>query len=361
MPALIRRVTAWALSLRVVRAFLVYSGARGPMLADSVTYRTLFSLFAAVLLGFSFAALWLAGNPAGLSALTSSVNSVVPGLVGPKGLLDVSSIDAPAGFTLGGILGTLGLLGAAIGAIGSLRSALRQIAGVTTDDTLIVWVLLRNLGVALGIGVALVAAALVTFVATAGLTFVRELIGVSADSWVTAFFTWLVSTIIVLALDSAAIAVAFAALSGVRTRRSTLLRGALLGGFGLVVLQQLSGLFIGGASNNPLLATFASLIALLLWLNLSSQVILIAGAYITVATEEDHDRVRAKFGASTMIQFRVRRAEKAVQAATGELTAAREAETKERETLATADPTAAARESEAESNAGAKAGAQTGV
>ncbi|KQR20886.1 YihY/virulence factor BrkB family protein [Microbacterium sp. Leaf151] len=354
MLDLIRRVTAWALSLRLVRAFLVYSGARGPSLADSVTYRTLFSLFAAVLIGFSFASLWLAGNPEGLSALVRSVNSVVPGLVGENGLIKIEDIEAPAGLTLAGILGSLGLIGAAIGAIGSLRAALRQIAGVTTDDTLIVWVLLRNLALAVGIGLALVAGAAVTFLATAGLTFVRELLGVSADSWVTAVLTWLLSTLVVLALDSAAIAAAFALLSGVRARRSTLIRGALIGGLGLVVLQQLSGLFVGGASSNPLLATFASLIALLLWLNLSSQVILIAGAYITVATEEDHDRVRAKYGAATMIQFRVRRAEKAMSAALGELNAAREAEAKERETLAKTDPEAAARETDAERDARAK-------
>ncbi|WP_285137925.1 YihY/virulence factor BrkB family protein [Microbacterium sp. lyk4-40-TSB-66] len=354
MLDLIRRVTAWALSLRLVRAFLVYSGARGPSLADSVTYRTLFSLFAAVLIGFSFASLWLAGNPEGLSALVRSVNSVVPGLVGENGLIKIEDIDAPAGLTIAGIVGSLGLIGAAIGAIGSLRAALRQIAGVTTDDTLVVWVLLRNLALAIGIGVALVAGAAVTFLATAGLTFVRELLGVSADSWVTAVLTWLLSTVVVLALDSAAIAAAFALLSGVRARRGTLIRGALIGGVGLVVLQQLSGLFVGGASSNPLLATFASLIALLLWLNLSSQVILIAGAYITVATEEDHDRVRAKYGAATMIQFRVRRAEKAMSAALGELNAAREAEAKERETLAKTDPAAAARESDAEHDARAK-------
>ncbi|WZH36790.1 MAG: YihY/virulence factor BrkB family protein [Microbacterium enclense] len=353
MADLIRRVTAWALSLRLVRAFLVYSGARGPMLADSVTYRTLFSLFAAVLIGFSFAALWLSGNPDGLNALVQSVNGVVPGLVGENGLIDVRDIEAPGGLTVAGIVGTIGLVGAAIGAIGSLRSALRQIAGVATDDMFIVWVLLRNLALAVGIGVALVAAAGVTFLATAGLTFIRDLLGVSADSWITAFLTWLVSTVVVLALDAAAIAAAFALLSGVRARKGTLIRGALLGGVGLVVLQQLSGLFVGGASSNPLLATFAALIALLLWLNLSSQVILISGAYITVATEEDHDRVRAKYGATTMIQFRVRRAEKAVAAATGELQAAREAEEKERETLATNDPAAAERETEADQRAGA--------
>ena len=304
------------------------------MLADSVTYRTLFSVFAGVFIGFSFAALWLAGNPDGLAALVRSVDSVIPGLVGPGGLIDVDKIKAPAGFTVAGILGSVGLLGAAIGAVGSLRSALRQIADVTTEDTLIVWVLLRNLALAIGIGVALAAAAAVTFLATAGLTVVRDWLGISADSWISGILTWLISTVVVLALDTAVVAVAFAVLSGLRVRRATLLRGALLGGIGLVALQQLSGLFVGGAGSNPLLVTFAALIALLLWLNLSSQVILLAGAYVTVGHEEDEDRVRAKYAATTLVQFRVQRAERAVQAAVGELDAAREADAKERETIA---------------------------
>ena len=304
------------------------------MLADSVTYRTLFSVFAGVFIGFSFAALWLAGNPDGLAALVRSVDSVIPGLVGPGGLIDVDKIEAPAGFTVAGILGSIGLLGAAIGAVGSLRSALRQIADVTTEDTLIVWVLLRNLALAIGIGAALAAAAAVTFLATAGLTVVRDWLGISADSWITGILTWLISTVVVLALDTAVVAVAFAVLSGLRVRRATLLRGALLGGIGLVALQQLSGLFVGGAGSNPLLVTFAALIALLLWLNLSSQVILLAGAYVTVGHEEDEDRVRAKYAATTLVQFRVQRAERAVQAAVGELDAAREADAKERETIA---------------------------
>ncbi len=48
------------------------------------------------------------------------------------------------------------------------------------------------------------------------------------------------------------------------------------------------------ASRNPLYTSFASLIALLLWLNLSAQVILIAGAYIvTGVAEESRPRPRA--------------------------------------------------------------------
>jgi len=135
----------------------------------------------------------------------------------------------------------------------------------------------------------------------------------------------------VFALDALVVAAAFFLLSGVKPSGRALWSGALLGAVGLTVLQQLSGLFVGGASSNPLLASFASLIALLLWINLSAQVILIASAYIVTGVEEDRDRVRAKYGASTFAQRRVQRAERSVQTAVGELEAAREAERAERE------------------------------
>ena len=52
-PGLIPRLISWALQRTLVRSFLLYSEHRGAQLADSITYRTLFSLFAGVLLGFS--------------------------------------------------------------------------------------------------------------------------------------------------------------------------------------------------------------------------------------------------------------------------------------------------------------------
>jgi membrane protein len=331
--SIVNKAVAWALARRPVRAYLLYSGSRGPMLADSVTYRTLFSVFAAVLLGFSVAALWLAGNPDAWNALIAAVNSAIPGLVGTdgeSGLIDVSDVQAPAGLTIAGVVSAAGLVGAAIGAIGSLRSALRTIAGRVHDDVMFVWMMLRNLALAVGMGVGLVAAAAVTFAATAGLGLVTNALGLPADDGGAAFVAWLVSAIVVFALDSAVVAALFAVLSGVHARARTLWAGAALGGLGLTVLQQLSGLFIGGASSNPLLASFASLIALLLWLNLSSQVILIAGAYIVTGVEEDADRVHARHGASTMAQFQVRQAERAVAATTEALQATRAVEEKER-------------------------------
>lgn len=330
-PGLIPRVSAaairWALRQRPVRAFLLYSERRGPMLADSVTYRALFSVFSAVLLGFSIAALWLAGNPDAWDAIIDAVQSVVPGLIGGEGaIIDPSDLQAPISLSIAGAVSVITLTGSALAAVGSLRTAVRILAGTAQSDVLFIWVMLRNLLLAIGIGLSFVAAAAITFIGRIGITWIAGLLGIADDSAVAIWSIRIVSLLVVLALDTALIAGVFRVLSGTKPSARSLWGGALLGGIGLLVLQELSGLFIGGATSNPLLASFASLLALLIWLNLSTQVILIASAFIVTSEEEGHDRVHARFGASTFPQRRVRRAEAEVALATAELRAAQKAE-----------------------------------
>lgn len=323
---LIQRVIAWVLKLRIVRAFLLYSTHRGPLLADGVTYRALFSIFAGVLLGFSLAALWLAGNPEAWRALVDAVDAVIPGLIGT--IVDPAEVSLEGTFTTTGIISLVALIGAAIGAIMALRTALRVIADEVVDDVFWLWVILRNLALAVGIGAALAATAALTMLLTAGAGLVHEWLGLPPEANI--WGTRLLQIGIVYVLDTVIIAVLFAVLSGVKAPWRTLWGGAMLGGLGLIVLQELSGLFVGGATSNPLLATFASLIALLLWVNLSSQVILIASAFIVTGVRDQQDHVRFRHGASTFAQLRVQQAEDAVRTATDELHAARDAEAEER-------------------------------
>jgi membrane protein len=329
-PGLIARVSepliAWALRRRLVRAALLYTERRGPMLADSVTYRALFSVFAGVLLGFSIAALWLAGNPDAWRAIIDSVQSVVPGLIGDGGVIDPDDLQRqPASLSIAGIISLVALIGAALGAIGSLRTAVRVIAGTVQDDTFFLWVILRNLALAIGIGVAFVAAAAVTFVGRLGVDWISDLLGLPADSPLVSWAAPVLSLVVVFALDTVLLVAVFRLLSGVRPAGRSLWGGALLGAVGLVVLQQLSSLFVGGATSNPLLATFASLLALLIWLNLSTQVMLLACAFIVTTEEERTDRVHQRFGATTFPQRRLQRAEVDVRIATAELRAAQKA------------------------------------
>lgn len=328
VQALLRRAIAIALQSRLVRAYLRYSEHRGPTLADSITYRALFSVFAGVLLGFSLAALWLGGNPEAMQALEEALSTMIPGLAD---IVSLESIESPVSFTVVGVLSLLGLVGAAISAIGSLRIALRVIADQGGDDGFFLWVLLRNLLVAIAFGGLLALSAVLSVVGSIGVGAVASWLGISMGSELGGWLTRLVGILIVFSVDTLAVALVFRLLSGVKAPARALWVGALIGGAGLTVLQELSGLFVRGATSNPLLASFAALIALLLWFNLSAQVILIAGSYIVTATAESHDRVRERFGAETLAQHRRRRAEDLVDVATRELRAAQEAERLEAE------------------------------
>lgn len=329
---LIRSLIAWILARKLVRAALLYVERRGPMLADSITYRALFSVFAGLLLGFSVAGIWLAGNEEAWAAIIAAIDSAVPGLVGEGGVVeDPSSIDAVSGLSLAGIVSLVALVGAALGAIGSLRTAVRTIVGAVLDDMFWVWVILRNLALAIGIAVSFLAAAAVTFLARIGIGFVTDLLGLPTDAVVAVWGVRIVSLLVVFALDTVLIYGVFRLLSGQRISARTIWPGVLLGGLGLLMLQELSSAFVGGATSNPLLASFAALLALLIWLNLTTQVMLVACAYIATGAEEENDRVAAREGARTFAQRRVQRAQFDVKAATQALRAAERAESAERD------------------------------
>lgn len=320
---LVERVIAWALRLKPVRAFMLYLDLRGPMLADSVTYRALFALFAGVLLGFSVAGIWLANDDQAMQALIDGIDRVIPGLIGEDGVIDPDDLVQPVAFSITGVIALIGLLGTSIGAMFSLGNAFRQLADQPGDTTFYPWLVLRNLALAIGFGVALGASAIVTSLGSAAIDALLGRSELSDASTIAHIGGRVLALIVVLVVDAAAIAVLFRVLSGLRPRGRTLWSGALIGAAGLGVLQLLSEWFIAGASANPLLASFTAFIALMIWLNLSSQVILIAGAYIITGVDEDHDRVAARHGAPSFAMRRLQRAERRAMVAVAEVEAAR--------------------------------------
>ena len=346
------RIIAWALQRKPVRAWFLYLEHQGPVLSGSVTYSTLFSVFAGVLLSFSVAGLWLSNNPDARQALVDGINAVIPGLFssgGDEGAIDpTATVQVPVGFTVTGILSLLFLVIAATGAIGALRASLRLMADEVHDDAFWVWVLVRNFGLAVLIGALLAAAAGATFLANAGIELVGGWFGIGSEGVLFTVLARVVTIIVVFALDTVVIAILFSTLSGVKASARALWPGSLYGGVGLIVLQQLSSLFVGGARNNPLLASFAALVVLLVWFNFSAQVILVACAYILTSVDEEHDRVSARFGASTFEQRRVQQAERKLRIATTELDQARADEAKQRDAWAE-------RVAEADSNSAAAA------
>ena len=96
----------------------------------------------------------------------------------------------------------------------------------------------------------------------------------------------------VFVIDTLALAALFRFLSGAAMPWRRMWIGSLLGSAALTVLQLLGGLVITGAGQNPLLATFAVFIALLLWFRLTGIVILVAASWIAVEALDAHESLR---------------------------------------------------------------------
>ncbi len=113
------------------------------------------------------------------------------------------------------------------------------------------------------------------------------------------------SILVSFAINSAALAALFRFLTGTKLRWRTIWPGSLLGGAALTVLQLGAGLLLSYTPSNPLLATFAIFIGLLLWFRLIGIVMLVAAAWIAVARRRPkvpllaQDRGRAAAARST--------------------------------------------------------------
>jgi membrane protein len=98
--------------------------------------------------------------------------------------------------------------------------------------------------------------------------------------------------LVVFIIDTLALAVMFRFLSGAAMPWRRMWVGSLLGAAAISALQLLSGLLFASAAANPLLATFAVFIGLLLWFRLTGIVILVAAAWVAVEASDAHETLR---------------------------------------------------------------------
>ncbi|WP_308468072.1 YihY/virulence factor BrkB family protein [Rathayibacter soli] len=284
--ARVTRIVHWVQATTPMRAFTRFSGKRGGLLAAGMSYQALFAVLAALWLVFAVAGLWLSSNQELLKALIELINQGVPGLIGADGVISEAALSRLAG-TLGwtGLIAAIGLLWTAIGWLASTREAIRTMFDVPDDTLNVILQKLRDLGLALGFGILLTLAAAVSLLSTSLLGTALNFFDVPADSFWATFAGRAVSFVIVVALNTVTLATMYRVLSRLVIPWRALLAGAAAGSVALAVLSTLSGLVLRGASNNPLAASFAAVLGLLIWFNLVCQVILIGAAWISVALE----------------------------------------------------------------------------
>lgn len=324
--AITKRTMAW-FPVRVWRHFLQHNGF---LLAAGVSYQALFAIFAMVYVAFAIAGLWLGGSPEAIQGVIDIVNTWIPDLISDHGLFTVEQVTQIATGSAS-VLGVTGLIAlgtviwTAIGFVTFARRAVRDIFGIPPDRRSYVLLKARDLLAALVFGLSLVLGSGVSYAGTWALSLVFSLFG-----WDTAS-TWYhvavgaSSILISFAVFSAALAGLFRFLTGTSLPWRRIWPGSLLGGGAITILQLGAGWLLSYTPTNPLLATFAIFVGLLLWFRIIGIIILVAAAWIATAARDanvplipvsEADRLAAEHAALvTAARVRLRTAREALDSA----------------------------------------------
>ncbi|MER3389212.1 MAG: YihY/virulence factor BrkB family protein [Microcella sp.] len=285
--ALVSRV----LSSRPVRVVQHYAGKRGPILASGLAFQAIFAVFAALWIGFAIAGLVIATNIGLRDSLIDVLAQTVPGLIttdSQQGIVDPEDLLAASvgAFSWQGAIAAVVLLLAALNWLASAREAVRSIFDLPILEQNVVLLKLKDLGLAIGFGALLVLSAVLSVVSTLAFDAVLEWIGIR-DSTTSTIVGRLITLGVMFLLDAVVLAALYRVLAGVRIPLRRLRQGALIGAVALGGLKVLGNSLLGGASNNPLIASFAVFIGLLIWFNLVCQVLLAAAAWVAVGIKDD--------------------------------------------------------------------------
>lgn len=249
------------------------------MLAGGITYSALFSVFAALAIGYTVFMAVLGNNEELRSSVLSSVNSALPGIIDTGdngGLVDPDDLVMSTSLNSTSIIAAIVLLWTAMSVMTGLRRATRAMFGIVTPKENFALAKGRDLLAFLVLALAVVLTAALSIAAGTAGSAVMTTIGVSG-----ALAEWslrILGLLAALIVDVAVIALLIRTLAGVHAPRRDLLLGALVGGVASGVLR-VGGTSLVGSADNPVLASAAAIVTLLLWINLLARVFLMVSAW----------------------------------------------------------------------------------
>ncbi|TDE97554.1 YihY/virulence factor BrkB family protein [Occultella glacieicola] len=276
----LKAILEWWKQTRVARALARYGAANGALLSGGIAYSALFSIFAGLTIGYTIFMAVLGSNTELRDAVLDSLNDAVPGLVdtGDGGLVKPDDLELNTGTGIVGVIAVVVLVNAATTVMAALRTAIRAMFGIVAPKENVVVSKLRDLGGYFGLAIAvLLTSALGIAVGAAG-EFLLGLVGAessAAGSWALRIAGFLV----VLGMDLLVFVMLYRVLAGVHPPNKDLWVGALVAAVGAGALRFLGTSVVGSVSGNPLLAGFAAIVTLLLWVNLVVRVTLMVAAW----------------------------------------------------------------------------------
>lgn len=266
-----------------------YTQRRGNVLAAGMAFIGLFSVFGALATGFSLFARLLGGNTALYLRVVNAVDEALPGLldVGPDGgTISPRDLVQSTALSWAGVVAFLATLFAGLAWLDATREGIRQMFDCELLTGNIVVKKVRDTGVLATLGVVVVTSAVLSLAVGAAAGALLGLVGLEGSA-VSGAILWVLSIVVVFLIDALTLVVLFRLLSGLQLPWSDLRTGILVGALGLGVLKRLAGELLGSAGRgNPLLATGAVVVGLLVWLNLVSRLTLLTASWVATTVHE---------------------------------------------------------------------------
>lgn len=278
--AWVQAKVAWFQGTRVGRMNARYGVARGAQLAGGIAYAALFSVFAALTIAFTVFMRIIGDNEELRDAVVDAIDSALPGIVDTgenNGAIAPEDLVMTDGLTWASVVAVVALLFSALAVMGALSGSVRAMFGLVVPPGNIVIVKLRDLlgFVVLGLSVLLTAALGIGAGAAGDL--VTSLLGL--DSAVVGLLVRALALLGAFGVDLLVFVALIRVVGGARPPRRDLWRGAAIGALGSGVIRFLGTSLVGGATANPLLASFAVIVTLLLWVNLVARLALYVSAW----------------------------------------------------------------------------------
>ncbi|MEU1182179.1 YihY/virulence factor BrkB family protein [Streptomyces sp. NPDC005820] len=267
-------VGPWVTRLMATHAWRSYERldrVKWTRLAAAMTFISFIALFPLLTLAAAIAAATLSESQQ--QELQDKIADQVPGI---SDQLDVHNLVQNAG-TVGLIAGALLLL-TGIGWVGQMRDCLRAVWELPDQEENPVLSKGKDAGILVGLGGAVLVTLAISTVASALVGRIIDALGIDKAGWGGILLRVAAFTIAVLA-DFLLLLYVLTLLPGVEPTRRRLIVAALIGAVGFELLKLLLSGYMQNVAGKSMYGAFGVPIALLLWINLTSKLVLYCAAW----------------------------------------------------------------------------------
>jgi membrane protein len=247
-------------------------------LAAAMTFISFLALFPLLTVAAAVAAATLGTDKQ--QDLEDRITEQVPGI---SDQLDIGGLADNAG-TVGIIAGALLLL-TGIGWVGEMRGCLRAVWEKPDPDENPVLARAKDAGVLVGLGGAVLLSLAASTVASSAVGRLADQLGIDRDGWGGILLRVAAFAVAVLA-DFLLLLYALTLLPGVQPPRRRLVVAALIGAVGFELLKLLLSGYMQGIASKSMYGAFGVPIALLLWINFTTKLLLYCAAWTAEGSKD---------------------------------------------------------------------------